>query len=287
VKLQNHKCGRANEHCRTSATQRSILFRLDPPLLLTEPRARSSIVGGDTPARTLSSQSGPPSVNLDCPPQAELVHLLPPPLDSIGARKWHSTIAAGVYGLQERFSERGPGLMISGAASFCIDSADATSLNFQRKRKSRLSKRRTLAMIRTRWDDACDLSDCQITSVEIPRVTLSSGSSMFHRPAFVPKAIETSRRDRLIARSIDSAVTQCRKRSGPPTRLHNMQYECKPWQLSIENAVLFMIKPLYEAQVRQTGRAVCFVGLAEDLCFTHCGRSRTTFTQWWCLLLSS
>jgi hypothetical protein len=121
-------------------------------------------------------------------------------------------------------------------------SARQAGLFSQWKRKSRQSKRRTLATIRTRWDDPPGLSLQRTTSVAIGAVMCFSGSSIFHRRAFVPNAFVMFSRDRRTASSIESANTQCRKRSAAPTRLHHTQYVCDPWQLSIETA-LFMITP--------------------------------------------
>jgi hypothetical protein len=113
------------------------------------------------------------------------------------------------------------GIMAPGAAPL-VGSADATALDFQWKRKSRQSKRRTLAVMRTR-DDSRGLTRQQTTSVAIGAVICFSGSSIFHRLAFVPNAFVMSSRDRLTASSIESANTQCRKRSAAPARLHHTQ----------------------------------------------------------------
>src|SRR5579864_7792620 len=51
----------------------------------------------------------------------------------------------------------------------------------QWKRKSKQSKRRTLATIRTRWDDPRGLSCERTTSVAIGAVMCCWGSSIFHR----------------------------------------------------------------------------------------------------------
>src|ERR1700676_4433316 len=120
--------------------------------------------------------------------------------------------------------------------------ADPNSLDFQWKRKSRQRKTSTLAMIRTQCADPRGLSQQQTTSVAIGVVMCFSGCSIFHRLAFVPNALVMSSRDRRTASSIESANTQCRKRSAAPARLHHTQYVCDPWQLSIETA-LFMITP--------------------------------------------
>jgi hypothetical protein len=114
------------------------------------------------------------------------------------------------------------GMMATGAAPL-VGSTDATALDFQWKRKSRQSKRRTLAVTRTRWDDSRGLARQQTTSVAIGAVMCFSGSSIFHRLAFVPNAFVMSSRDRLTASSIESANTRCRKRSAAPARLHHTQ----------------------------------------------------------------
>jgi hypothetical protein len=111
------------------------------------------------------------------------------------------------------------------------------------KRNSRQSKRRTLATIRTRWDDPRGLSRQRTTSFEIGAVMCFSGSSIFHRQALVPNAFVMSSCDRRTASLIESANTRCRKRSAAPARLHQTQYACDPWQLSIEIA-LFMFTPV-------------------------------------------
>ena len=80
-------------------------------------------------------------------------------------------------------------------------------------------------MIRTRWVDPWRLARLQTTSVAIGTSFCFSGSSIFHRLAFVPSALVMSRRDRRTASSIESANTQCRNRSLASARRHQMQYE--------------------------------------------------------------
>jgi hypothetical protein len=88
------------------------------------------------------------------------------------------------------------------------------------KRKHKPSKRSAKAIIPACWDDRLCASGQEPTSVEIARVVLCSGTSMFHRLAFVPNAFEMSKRDRLIALSIESANTSAEtdpKRRRVPT----------------------------------------------------------------------
>jgi hypothetical protein len=134
-------------------------------------------------------------------------------------------------------------VILSKAVSLSIGSAGATVLDFQSKRKNRPSKRTTNAIIPIRWDDRSDPEQTELAGTA--RVILSAGSSMFHRLVFMPNAFVTSERDRLTASLTESANTQCRNRSGPPTRLHQMQYDCDCWQFSVETGP-FMITPLYE-----------------------------------------
>jgi hypothetical protein len=56
------------------------------------------------------------------------------------------------------FSDGVSGMTIPKAASSFVGSADATALAFQWKGKSRQSKKRTFAKIRTRWNEPCGLS---------------------------------------------------------------------------------------------------------------------------------